>query len=101
MSVPCCGVKMKVRLNTNTVFESKVLKIGDIIDVPLNVSMRWINRGIAHEALEAKEQFGTAYPLTEIKPVSKLPEGKLISSADFDKKVKRLKSENQSGRRHK
>lgn len=46
---------MKVILNTTTNFEGAALKQGDIIDVPLNIAERWINRGIAHEAPQVKE----------------------------------------------
>lgn len=45
---------MKVVLNTTTSFEGAGLKQGDIVDVPLNIAERWINRGIAHEAPQVK-----------------------------------------------
>ena len=39
---------MKVVLNRVTSYEGRPLKIGDIADIPLNISQRWINKGIAH-----------------------------------------------------
>lgn len=39
---------MKVKLNTATSYNGQSLKLGDEIDIPLNVAERWINRGIAH-----------------------------------------------------
>ena len=40
---------MKVILNTTTNYKGCTLKLGDEIDIPLNVAQRWINRGIAHD----------------------------------------------------
>ena len=39
---------MKIKLNTTTNYEGCTFKIGDEIDLPLNVAQRWINKGIAH-----------------------------------------------------
>lgn len=45
---------MKVVLNRITNFEGATLKPGDVIAVPLNVSERWINAGLANEFKEVK-----------------------------------------------
>lgn len=39
---------MKVILNSLTSFEGKSLKVGAEADIPLNIAMRWINKGLAH-----------------------------------------------------
>lgn len=49
---------MKVQLNTVTNYESKSLKLGDVIDIPLNVAMRWISKGIAHPVKEEMAKGG-------------------------------------------
>lgn len=39
---------MKIQLNRITNYEGRTLRLGDEIDLPLNVAQRWINKGIAH-----------------------------------------------------
>jgi len=43
---------MKVVLNTITNYGGASLKPGNVVDIPLNVAQRWINKGIAHEHKE-------------------------------------------------
>jgi len=71
---------MKVVLNTITNYGGASLKPGDIIDIPLNVSQRWINRGIAHECKEVAVIPETVKKIVEEKTISK--------SADFEDNLK-------------
>ena len=43
---------MKVKLNVTTNYEGCTFKLGNEIDIPLNVAQRWINKGIAHVVKE-------------------------------------------------
>lgn len=48
---------MKVKLNTLTNYEGCTFKLGDEIDIPLNIAMRWIAKGIAHPVKEEVKPF--------------------------------------------
>jgi len=49
---------MKVKLNVTTNYEGCTFKLGDVIDIPLNVAQRWINKGIAHVVKEEVKPVG-------------------------------------------
>jgi len=57
---------MKVKLNTKTSYGGQSLKLGDIIDIPLNIAQRWINKGIAHAVKEEVKPV-----VIKVKPVEK------------------------------
>ena len=62
---------MKVKLNVTTNYNRQSLKLGDEIDIPLNVAQRWINKGIAHVV---KEEVKPAVIVVKpvVKPVVKV-----------------------------
>ena len=77
---------MKVKLNTLTNYEGCTFKLGDEIDIPLNVAERWINKGLAHPAKEeikpvivkAKEE------VTEVDVIEPIPMDHYV---DFDEPI--------------
>lgn len=76
---------MKVGLNTITNYEKRSLKLGDEIDIPLNVAQRWINKGIAHPVKEEvgpveKVVIPVIKPVVKVTtPVVKIDDGLIVS----------------------
>jgi len=73
---------MKVVLNCVTNYGGANLKPGNVVDIPLNVAQRWINKGIAHEHKEVV-----------VIPKSTL---KIIETKTKTKRVKKSKKNNES-----
>jgi len=73
---------MKVVLNCITNYGGANLKPGNVVDIPLNVAQRWINRGIAHE-----------YKEVIVIPKSTL---KIIETKTKTKRVKKSKKNDKS-----
>jgi len=78
---------MKVQLNCITNYGGASLKPGDVIDIPLNVSQRWINRGIAHECKEV-----VVIPET----VKKIVEAKIIETKQEFEPLPEVTEENKN-----
>jgi hypothetical protein len=72
------GGILKVVLNRVTNFEGATLHPGDVINIPLNVSQRWINAGLAHEFKEVKVDIPEEIVFREpdVKPKVKKPRKK-------------------------
>lgn len=80
---------MKVILNTITNYEGQSLKLGDGIDLPLNIAQRWINGGIAHPAKEEVKPIVK----TEIKIEVKEIKSDKVFDSEFDGLNKEVKKD--------
>jgi hypothetical protein len=79
---------MKVRLNVTTSYEGRSLKLGDEVDIPLNIAQRWINNGIAHVVKE--EVRPVEKPI--IKPVIEATEPSNIYKPFVEKTIEKILS---------